>query len=797
MNTNVTPGRPLLSSLILLVAGLGLLPGGVKLLMLGGSPYYIVAALGLSAAGVLLLGRSVWGFRLYALTLIGTVAWALWEVGPVFWLLVPRIGTVAALGLVFLLPGARAVSFPAVTPSGWRKVWVGAGVLIAAIVVAVGVACLPPTGGGQDLSTVKAGGAATDWPHYGNDRGGSRFADVDQITPANVGALEVAWTYRTGDMPAAAELPPMMFEFENTPLKVGDTLYVCTGHNIVIALDAETGKERWRHDPKVKAGDNLIFDCRGVAYDAPAAAGATACPRRIYAATIDARLLAINADTGEPCADFGTNGEVSLLEHMGDFTEKYYFTTRPYTTSPPLVVNGNVVVGGQVIDNFGTNVASGVIRSFDAVTGKLRWAWDMGAPDRIGPPADGERYTPGTPNAWSMMSADAELGLIYAPLGNPGPDHFGGRRRPFDEKYGSSVVALDAETGRVKWSFQSVHHDLWDYDNPAQPTLVDLPRPALVLPTKSGQVFVLDRRDGTPILPVTERPAPQGAVAGDFTSPTQPWSAINLMGPPLTEKDMWGVTPYDQLYCRVRFKEMRYEGPYTPPGLQGSIFHPGAMGTVGWGGVGIDVKNKRVVVPTSSTTFWMRLLRRDQHDIASLKTATPTSAPVTPRGAVKEGREDFWLPMHGTPYMVYMRPFMGPLWTPCNAPPWGHIAAYDLVTGKQVWKTETGTARDTGPWKIPIGLALPMAVPSQGGLIVTSGGLVFHAGTLDNYLRAYDAATGKELWRGRLPAGGQATPMSYRGKDGRQYVVIAAGGHGGLFTTPGDYVIAFALPKTE
>jgi len=352
-------------------------------------------------------------------------------------------------------------------------------------------------------------------------------------------------------------------------------------------------------------------------------------------------------------------------------------------------------------------------------------------------------------------------------------------------------------TGRPRWSFQGVHHDLWDYDMPAQPTLVDLPQPALVIPTKSGQIFVLDRRDGTPILPVTERPAPQGAVEGDFTSPTQPWSAIDLMGPKLAEKDMWGITPYDHLYCRVRFKEMKYDGPYTPPGVQGTILHPGAMGVIGWGGVSVDAANKRLIVPTSSTTFWKRMLKRADHDFASLKTGTPTTTPVTPQGEVKEGTEDFWLPMHGTPYLVYMRPFMGPLWTPCNAPPWGHIVSVDLTTGKTLWKTETGTARDSGPWKTRIGLALPMAVPSQGGLITTSGGVVFHAGTLDNYLRAYDANTGKELWRGRLPAGGQATPMSYRGSDGRQYVVIAAGGHGGLFTTPGDYVVAFALPKAK
>jgi membrane-bound PQQ-dependent dehydrogenase (glucose/quinate/shikimate family) len=423
----------------------------------------------------------------------------------------------------------------------------------------------------------------------------------------------------------------------------------------------------------------------------------------------------------------------------------------------------------------------------------------MGAPDRIGEPGPGEYYTPSTANAWPQFSADEKLGLVYVPLGNASPDYFGGNRRPYDEKYGDSLVALDVNDGRPRWSFQAIHHDMWDYDLPSQPTLVDLPQPAVVQATKTGQIFVLDRRDGTPIQPVEERPAPQGAAPGDHASPTQPWSAISLTPPPLTEKDMWGITPYDQLWCRIRFRQLRYDGPYTPQSTQGTMDFPGSMGVTEWGGTAIDVPHKVVVVNTSAVPYWMMLLDRTKAmAISTMRDADmdhlPSSSKAVPGEIPHAGHEEFWARMDGSPYMLSQKGFLGPLQAPCNQPPWGHIVAYDLTTGKQLWSHIIGTAQDSGPMGIATHLALPIGTPNLGGPLVTSGGLVFHAGTLDNYLRAYDLKTGRELWRSRLPAGGQATPMTYVAADGRQYVVIAAGGHSGLRTKAGDYLIAYALP---
>jgi quinoprotein glucose dehydrogenase len=388
---------------------------------------------------------------------------------------------------------------------------------------------------------------------------------------------------------------------------------------------------------------------------------------------------------------------------------------------------------------------------------------------------------------WSFSSADEALNLIYIPTGNATPDLWGGKRRPFDDKYSSSVVALDLTTGRPRWSFQTTHHDLWDYDVPAQPVLVDIPTsrgvlPALVQATKRGDLFVLDRRNGKPIFAVAERPVPQGPAFGDRLAATQPFSSISVRPADLTESQMWGMTPLDQLWCRIRFREARYEGLFTPPGERPTINHPGSFGAISWGGVSIDERRSILISNMSAVPHYIQLIRREQAPPSARYRHDPTSYQ--------------WLPMEGTPFVARIRPFVSPLDIPCNQPPWGNLRAIDLRTGRTLWKHSLGTGRDNGPWSHPTHLPIPIGVPSQGGPITTASGLAFIAATADNYLRAFDTATGKELWRARLPAGGQSTPMTYVSpRSGRQFVLVAAGGHPGLRSKRGDFLVAYALPR--
>jgi quinoprotein glucose dehydrogenase len=615
----------------------------------------------------------------------------------------------------------------------------------------------------------------TDWPAYGRDAGGTRFAPLDQITRANVAGLRLAWTYRTGDLLAGRG------RFEATPLVVDGTLYVSTPLGRVIALDPATGAERWSYDPGVDLhGDYGDFANRGVSTwrDARAAAGAV-CRRRIYLGTVDARLIALDGATGKPCADFGQGGTVDLTR---DLLNAPAFAGEYEVTSPSAVVGDLVIVGSSIGDNNRSDAPNGIVRAYDARSGRERWSWDPVPRDSGAPGYDTWRgptaHRTGAANAWSVISADPARDLVFVPVGSASPDFFGGERLG-QNLYSSSVVALRASTGAVAWHFQVVHHDLWDYDVPAEPVAFTLRRggraiPALAVATKMGHIFILDRRTGTPLFPVTERPVPQTDVPGEQTSPTQPFPlpAFRLVPESLPAADAFGPTPEIREQCRARIAALRSEGIFTPPSLRGSINYPGHIGGSNWSGVAVDERDGLLIAPTNSLAMVVTLIPRDS--LHAFRMAHP--------GEEING-------MRGTPFGM-MREV---LWTGdhvlCNPPPWGRLTALDLNAGRV-------------KWQVPLGIMPPLAQlpgaaawgsPNLGGALVTAGGLVFIAGTFDQHLRAFDLETGAERWSAALPAGGHALPMTYVA-GGRQYVVIAAGGHDRLGTTLGDYILAYTLP---
>ena len=762
---------------LLFAAGAWLALGGARLASLGGSWYYLLSGLATLAVAVLVWRDRRAALWIYLATLAATIAWAIREVGLEFWLLAPRLGLPLVFALLVLLAtrrgtgrGAAARAAPA-----RRAVTLAmlGGLVGAALLFGPAARTLSPS----PATPVAAESVGDEWRAYGRTNAGTRFAPGAAITPANVHRLEVAWTYRTGDLPGAYPDNRSAYSFQATPLKVGETLYFCTPHNIVVALEADTGRERWRHDPGIDATGAHMLVCRGVAYHEAREAVAD-CPRRILVATLDGRMVALDAGTGARCQGFGHGGEISLREGLGEIKPGWHLVT-----SPPTIVGDAAIVGGFVLDNMAVDEPSGVVRAYDARTGQQLWAWDAGRPEEAGPWQPGEPYTRGSPNAWSIFSADEALGLVYVPTGNATPDYYGGQRSAALDRFSSSVVALEAATGKLRWSFQTVHHDLWDYDVASQPVLVDLPIggetvPALIQATKHGEIFLLDRRDGRPLAAVEEQAVPKGDVPGERYSPTQPASVgmPSLTPPPLTEADMWGTTSLDQLWCRIEFRKLRYQGKYTPPGLDASLSWPGNMGTVNWGSVAVDEARQLMSVNSSYAPLLLQLIPRAQ---------APPGDHITIEGVAAIS------PQIGTPYAVLTaRPLLSPIGVPCNAPPWGRLSTIDLKARKLLWQRPLGTSRDHAPF----GIAVPGAF-AQGGSIITRGGVIFIAAALDDYLRAFDLGSGDELWKGRLPAGGQATPMSYvSAKTGKQYVVIAAGGHQYMNTTIGDHVVAYSLP---
>ena len=798
-----------LLAIVLGIVGLPLLLGGLYLITLGGSLYYALAGAGLIASAVLMFRGEMRGIWIFLTVFAATVVWALFEVGLDFWAIEARIVAPLFLaGIALLL--VRKIGFGKGRPANVGPFTLAGIALIAAFFAFLVGMFFPhgvisnniaSTSGIASDQTIAAG---DNWSAYGRTGAGTRYSPADQITLANIGKLEKAWVVHSGDVAVGTEGK----EEQNTPLYVDGTVFHCSPMNKVTAINGSTGVVKWTFDPKSKFAfwkrcrSLGYFDTTagseagmGVAQNSASAASIPApvsdslsndCNRRIFVATLDAKLIAVSAATGTLCTSFGDNGTVDLNVGMGETPPGFYVPT-----TGPIVAGDKILVGGWIGDNYSVGEPSGVVRAFDAHTGNLIWAWDLANPGNSGLPPAGESYTRGTPNDWAPIAFDTKLGMAYLPLGNATPDYYGGKRRPFDDEYNSSVVAVDLATGKERWHFRTVNHDIWDYDVPAQPALVEFPdgkggtNPGLIQTTKRGEIFVLDRRTGTPLVQVEQRPVAKGdgTSIGEYYAPTQPFSTgmASIGTEPLSESRMWGMTPIDQMICRIQFRQHYYTGPFTAQSLNKTLVYPGNNGGPNWGSATVDETRNILVVADMRMPVSSWLIPRK--DIPSQDKYKPE-----PHGKMS--------PQFGLPFGQNVENFMSPLGVPCLQPPIGTISAIDLGTRKLLWQRPAGTMKDVsiGMWQPRVPFYVGM--PALGGAITTKSGLTFHAGTQDYYLRAYNTKTGDIVWEGRLPSGAQSTPMTYFDKEsGRQFVVVTAGGARYNNNDRGDWIIAYALPK--
>jgi membrane-bound PQQ-dependent dehydrogenase (glucose/quinate/shikimate family) len=647
--------------------------------------------------------------------------------------------------------------------------------ILAAVLLSLLCAAMPQAFAQSSRQTSEA---SDGWSYYGHDPGGTRYSPLSQINRENVAELKVAWTFHVGDISDGSG-GRKRSGLETTPILVDGTLYLTTAFNRVFAIDPETGKQRWVYDPMTELagdyGDGLIN--RGVvAWADPSRAKGKPCRTRIFETTLDARLIALDGATGEPCHDFGNHGQVSLRD-VARYTPGQY-----HMTSPPAVIDDVVVVGSAIDDNSRVAMCSGVVRAFDARTGALRWKWEPLPPNET--ESSDKTIKPwrtGAGNAWSVMAVDPERDLVFVPTGSASPDYYGGLR-PGDDKWSDSIVALRGKTGEFVWGFQLVHHDLWDYDSASPPLLTTLQHdgkavPVVIQGNKTGFLYVLNRDTGAPVFPVEERPVPQTDIPGEVTSPTQPFPSAPpaIVPQKLSADEAYGITPEDREFCRTILKSLRNDGLFTPPSLQGTLSIPGNVGGMNWSGYAFDPQNSLLVVNTNNLPAKMGLIPRDKYwDAVDHDTK---KADYTEQG--------------GGPYGLFRSLlFAKAHHLPCAPPPWGTLTAVDMVKGTIRWQVPLGSLAPEKP-------IVPVGAPSLGGPIVTAGGLVFIAGTMiDTSLRAFDVETGKELWKFQLPTSGGATPMTYQlQKNGKQFVVIAAGGHRGVDEEPQkDSIVAFTLP---
>ena len=787
-----------LGALIALI-GLILAAGGAYLAMLGGSWYYLVAGAMLLAAGYLIVKGSIAGLYTYVGAFAFTCVWTFWEVGLSGWQLIPRL----IAPFVFLV--LAILTAPALDRTAGRATrnlgLAGAAIFVVALAILIPIFNRLPAPG--PLPEARADAFFADaayapgkgeWNAYGGGESAQRYSELAQITPANVKNLQRVWTFHTGDI-------PKKYGSELTPLKVGNAIYGCTPMNKLFALDAASGKQLWMYDPKVpNEWVPYTAACRGVTYYRnPKAAAGEACAERIIEGTLDMRLIAVDAKSGEPCRDFGSNGAADLTVGLAqkDSASGAVTPVIPGTaaiTSAPVIVRGIVVSGHQVLDGQRRWAPSGVIRGYDAVTGELRFAWDINQPEVTKLPPEGKPYSLGTPNMWTTAVGDEKLGLVYLPMGNSAGDYHTALRSDEEKKYSSAIVALDVSTGKPRWVFQTVHNDVWDYDLGSQPTLIEFPTgsgrvPAILVPTKQGDMFILDRATGKPLHQVDEVAVPGGGAEPEQRSATQPFSRYHtLRKPDLVERDMWGITPIDQMVCRINFKRARYEGPFTPPQLgRHSIEYPGYNGGSDWGSVAVDPHRGVIIANYNDMPNYDMLVTRKAADAMGLFPAGD------PRGAGSASSAEGAGAMTGTPYGILVNAgWQTPVGVLCTRPPYGGIRAIDLATGKTLWDRPFGSARRNGPFGMPTFIPLEIGTPNNGGSVVTAGGLVFISAATDDLIKAIDIKTGEILWSDVLPAGGQATPIVYE-QDGKEYLLIMAGGHHFMMTPPGDALIAYAL----